>query len=58
MADRKHAKFAIVPALVGKIQRVSAKNLSRIFEIKPTLRKRDGALDRIEGDHLIICSYK
>jgi hypothetical protein len=47
MADREHTQFAIVPAVVGEIQRIAAKKLRSIFEIKPPLRKRNSTLDRI-----------
>src|ERR1700730_10350800 len=55
MADRENAQFAVVSAIVGKVQRITAEKLSRIFKIKPALRKRDSTLDRIVSDlHLII----
>lgn len=55
MADRDHPKFAIVLTVVRKIQRISEKEVGGIFKIKSALRKRNGTLDRIEGDfHLII----
>ncbi len=55
MANRNHPKFAIVLTVVRKIQRITAKEVCRILEIKPTLRKRKGTLARVEGDfHLII----
>jgi hypothetical protein len=47
MADREHPKFAIVSADVGKIQRISAEDLGSSIKIKPALRKRRRALDRI-----------
>jgi hypothetical protein len=59
MADREDAQFAIVPAMVGEIQRIIAKNLGGILKIKPAVRKRNGALDRIVGgSSLNYCSYK
>src|SRR3954469_21548315 len=55
MADREDAPFAVVSAIVGEVQRITAEKHGRIFKIKPALRKRDGTLDRIIGDlHRII----
>ena len=58
MADREDAQFAVVSAIVGEIQRIPAEQLSRIFKIKPALRKRAGPLDRIVASSSNYCSYK
>src|ERR1700712_3559398 len=50
MADSENARLAVVPAIVGKIQRIIVEKLRGIFKIKPALRKRNGTLDRIVGD--------
>src|SRR5258708_35953299 len=55
MADGKHPQFAVIPAIIGKIQRIAAKHLRCVLKIQPTFRKRRGTLDRIAGDlHLVI----
>src|SRR3954452_3584356 len=55
MTNREDAQFAVVSAIVGEVQRITAEKLSRIFKIEPALRKRDGTLDPIVGDlHPII----
>ena len=59
MPHRQHTQFAIVPAIVGKIERVAQKNFRGVFEIEPTFRKRGGTLDRIERESSFnYCIYK
>jgi len=55
MVDCDHPQFTVVPAVVGKIQSIAAKDLRCVLKIKPTFRKRRSTLGWIAGDlHPII----
>src|SRR5262245_25183655 len=55
MADCHGPQLTVVPAIVRKIERVDAKDLDGILEIKSAFRKRGGTLGRIASDlHLFI----
>jgi hypothetical protein len=52
MADRDYPQFAVIPAIIRKVECVALEDLRGILEIEPTLRKRDGP--RLAGSQVIL----